>query len=104
MENLLARCTPFKDRVMIEPDDIEAEVKLASGIIVPKGTTNETKPHTGTIITLGTGYDGSGEFDFVKVGDKVLFGKYGGSHFEEDGRTYLFIRESDIWAILDAAD
>jgi chaperonin GroES len=86
--------TPIADRVLIEPD--AAETKTAGGIIIPD--TAKEKPQKGTIIAVGTGK--KDEPMTVKKGDKVLYGKYSGTEISIDGKDYLIMRESDIYAII----
>ena len=85
---------PLADRVLVEP--AEAEEKTASGIIIPD--TAKEKPQQGKIIAVGSGK--KDEPMTVKVGDKVLYGKYAGTEIKHDGKDYLIMRESDIFAII----
>ena len=85
---------PLADRVLVEP--AEAEEKTASGIIIPD--TAKEKPQQGKIVAVGSGK--KDEPMTVKVGDKVLYGKYAGTEIKHDGRDYLIMRESDIFAII----
>lgn len=85
---------PLADRVLIEP--AKAEEKTASGIIIPD--TAKEKPHKGSILAVGNGK--KDEPLTVKVGDTVLYGKYAGTEIIVDGKEYLIMRESDIFAIL----
>ncbi|MBW7935892.1 MAG: co-chaperone GroES [Flavobacteriales bacterium] len=85
---------PLHDRVVIEP--AAAEEKTASGIIIPD--TAKEKPQRGTIIAVGNGK--KDEPMTVKVGDAVLYGKYSGTEIQIDGKDYLIMRESDIFAIV----
>ena len=90
---------PLEDRVVVEPK--EAEDKTASGIILPD--TAQEKPQEATVVALGPGKasdSGTIVKMTVKVGDKVLYGKYSGSEVTVDGKEYLIMRESDILAIL----
>ena len=90
---------PLQDRVVVEVK--EAEEKTASGILLP-GSASE-KPDVGTVIAVGDGkvLDNGIKIDMsVKVGDKVLFGKYGGSKVTVEGNEYLVISESDILGVL----
>ena len=90
---------PLEDRVMVEPK--EAEDKTASGIILPD--TAQEKPQEATVVAMGPGKasdSGTIVKMTVKVGDKVLYGKYSGSEVTVDGKEYLIMRESDILAIL----
>jgi chaperonin GroES len=85
---------PLADRVLVEP--APAEEKTASGIIIPD--TAKEKPQKGSIIAVGPGK--KDEPTSVKVGDTVLYGKYSGTEITVDGKEYLIMRESDIYAIL----
>lgn len=85
---------PLADRVVVEP--APAETKTASGIIIPD--TAKEKPQEGTIVAVGPGK--KDEPVTVKVGDKVLYGKYAGTELKLNGRDYLIMRESDIFAIV----
>ena len=85
---------PLADRVLIEPT--KAETKTASGIIIPD--TVKEKPQEGTVIAVGNG--NVDEPMTVKVGDKVLYGKYAGSELKIDNVDYLIAKESDILGIL----
>jgi chaperonin GroES len=90
---------PLRDRVLIQPLE-EKEVKKG-GIIIPD--TAKEKPQEGTVIALGTGkLDDNGEkIDFnVKVGDKVLISKYGGTEINIEDEKYLIMREGDILGII----
>ena len=85
---------PLSDRVLIEP--IAAETKTASGIFIPD--TAKEKPQRGKVVAVGTGK--KDEPITVKVGDSVLYGKYAGTEITIEGKEYLIMRESDIFAIL----
>jgi len=85
---------PLADRVLIEP--AAAEVKTASGIIIPD--TAQEKPQKGTVVAVGAGK--KDEPMTVKVGDSVLYGKYSGTEIAVEGKNYLIMREADIYAIL----
>ncbi|KAA0211719.1 MAG: co-chaperone GroES [Ignavibacteriaceae bacterium] len=90
---------PLHDRVLIKP--MEAEEKTASGIIIPD--TAKEKPMKGEIVALGDGKqtdDGKLVPLTVKVGDKVLYGKYSGTEITIEGDEYLIMRESDVYAII----
>lgn len=73
-----------------------AETKTASGIIIPDNA--KEKPQKGTIVAVGNGK--KDEPLTVKVGDTVLYGKYGGTELKLEGKDYLMMRESDILAIV----
>jgi len=85
---------PLADRVLVEP--APAEEKTSSGIIIPDSA--KEKPQRGEIIAIGDGK--KDEPLTVKVGDKVLYGKYAGTEITVDGKDYLIMRESDIFAIV----
>ena len=85
---------PLADRVLVEP--LEAETKTASGIIIPDSA--KEKPQQGVVIAVGAGK--KDEPMTVKVGDKVLYGKYCGNEISVDGKKYLIMHESDIFAII----
>jgi len=85
---------PLADRVVVEP--APAEEKTAGGIIIPD--TAKEKPQKGTVVAVGSGK--KDEPLTVKVGDKVLYGKYAGTEINIDGKEYLIMRESDIYAII----
>ena len=87
---------PLGDRVVIE--SAPAEEKTSSGIIIPD--TAKEKPQKGIIIAVGTGKPD--EPMTVKVGDTVLYGKYGGTELKIEGKDLLMMRESDIFAIIKA--
>lgn len=85
---------PLQDRVLVEA--AAAVEKTAGGIIIPD--TAKEKPQKGKIVAVGNGK--VDEPLTVKVGDEVLYGKYAGTEISVDGRDYLIMRESDIFAIL----
>jgi len=90
---------PLADRVVVKPS--EAEEKTSGGIILPD--TAKVKPQEGTIIAVGPGKvseSGAKVNMEVKVGDKVLYGKYSGTEITIDGVEHLIMRESDILAVL----
>jgi chaperonin GroES len=90
---------PLADRVVVKP--MEAEEKTKGGIILPD--TAKEKPVEGTIVAAGPGKmsdDGKLIEMEVKVGNKVLYGKYSGTEVTIDGEEYLIMRESDIFAIV----
>jgi chaperonin GroES len=74
----------------------QAEEKTAGGIIIPD--TAKEKPQRGKVIAVGTGK--KDEPLTVKIGDSVLYGKYAGTEITIEGKEYLIMRESDIFAIL----
>jgi chaperonin GroES len=90
---------PLADRIVIQA--MEAEETTKGGIILPD--TAKEKPVEGTIVAAGPGKisdDGKKIELEVKVGDKVLYGKYSGTEVTVDGEEYLIMRESDVFAIV----
>jgi chaperonin GroES len=89
---------PLGDRVIVKPK--EAEETTKGGIILPD--TAKEKPIEGSIVAVGPGkYEDGKLVDMtVKVGDTVLYGKYGGTEITVEGDEYLIMRESDIYGIV----
>ena len=85
---------PLADRVLVKADAAEETTK--SGLFIPD--TAKEKPMRGVVIAVGNGK--VDEPITVKVGDKVLYGKYAGTELSVEGEEYLIMRESDIYAIL----
>ncbi len=91
---------PLGDRVLIKHIDTEEEQSLG-GIIIPD--TAKEKPQEAEVVALGTGKkddDGKAQPFDVKVGDKVIVSKYGGTEVKLDGEKYLLVREDDILAVV----
>ena len=89
---------PLADRVLVQPSS--AETKTASGIIIPDSA--QEKPQEGKVVAIGGGAkteDGKIIPMDVKVGDKVLFGKWSGTEVKIDGKEYSIMKESDIMGI-----
>ena len=90
---------PLADRVVIKPSP--AEEKSRGGIILPD--TAKEKPVVGEVVAIGPGKvtdDGKTVKPEVKVGDKVLYGKYSGTEVTIEGEEFLIMREADIFAIV----
>ncbi len=90
---------PLNDRVLVKR--LESETKSAGGIIIPD--TAKEKPQKGKVVATGPGKmndDGTRTPVEVKVGDLVLFGKYSGTEIKIEGDEHVFMRESDILAVL----
>jgi chaperonin GroES len=85
---------PLADRVLVEP--AAAETKTSSGIIIPDSA--KEKPQKGTVVAVGSGTKDNPIT--VSVGDKVLYGKYAGTELQHEGKEYLIMKESDIFAIV----
>ena len=90
---------PLHDRVVVKR--IEAEEKTAGGIFIPD--TVKEKPQEGEVVAVGPcGRNETGKFVplDVKVGDRILFGKWSGSEVKIDGVEYLIMKESDVMGVL----
>ncbi len=91
---------PIADRVVVEA--APAEENTASGIYIPD--TAKEKPQQGTVVAVGPGkyaeLTGNLVPLSVKVGDVVLYGKYGGTEITFEGKEYLIMRETDLYAVL----
>ncbi|MGW8313497.1 MAG: co-chaperone GroES [Desulfuromonadales bacterium] len=91
---------PLHDRIIVER--LEEETKTAAGIIIPDSA--KEKPQQGNVIAVGKGKmteDGKVLPLDVKVGDKVLFGKYSGTDIKIDGKEYLMMREDDVLGVVE---
>jgi chaperonin GroES len=91
---------PLRDRIIVER--LEEEAKTAGGLIIPD--TAKEKPQQGVVRAVGKGKvteDGKVLPMDIKVGDKVLFGKYAGSEIKIDGKEYQIMREDDILGVLE---
>lgn len=85
-----------QNRVVVEP--AAAEEKTASGIIIPD--TAKEKPLRGSVISVSD-EDEKGNKPKIKSGDSILFGQYAGTEIKLDGKTFLIMRESDIFGIIE---
>ncbi len=91
---------PLRDKVVVQPS--EGEEKSAGGIFLPDSA--KKKPQEGKIIAVGTGRlldDGTIKPLTVKVGDTVVYAKYGGTEVKIDGNDYVLLDEDQIFAILE---
>jgi chaperonin GroES len=92
---------PLHDRVIVKR--MEEERVSAGGIVIPDSATE--KPQRGQVLAVGTGKildNGNVRAPAVKVGDKVLFGKYAGTEFKEMGEELLMMKEEDLIAVIEA--
>jgi len=90
---------PLSDRVVVEP--LEQEEKTASGIYLPD--TAKEKPQRGKVVAVGPGRRAqNGELVpmSVRVGEEIIFAKYAGTEVKLDGKKYLIMSESDIFAVV----
>ncbi|CAN5440250.1 co-chaperone GroES [soil metagenome] len=93
---------PLHDRVIVKR--LDNETKTSSGIVIPDNAAE--KPDQGQVLAIGKGKaleDGTVRALEVKVGDRVLFGKYSGQSVKVDGDELLVMREEDIMAIVEGA-
>jgi chaperonin GroES len=90
---------PLHDRLVVKQQD--PETKTAGGIVIPD-TADKDKPMQGEVLAVGPGrmVDGKVQSMQVKVGDKVLFGKYAGTNIKLDGSEFLVMREEDVMGVL----
>ena len=91
---------PLHDRVLVKR--LESEAKTAGGIILPD--TAQEKPSEGEVVAVGAGVkaeDGSVTALDVKVGDRILFGKWSGTEVKLDGQDLLIMQEKDIMGIIE---
>jgi chaperonin GroES len=91
---------PLHDRIIVER--LEEETKTAGGLIIPD--TAKEKPQQGKVIAVGKGKkteDGKVLPLDVKVGDRVLFGKYAGTEIKIEGKEFLMMREDDILGVVE---
>ena len=91
--------TPLHDRVLVRR--VEAEEKTAGGIIIPDSA--KEKPQEGEVVAVGRGAkdeDGDRIEMDVKVGDKILFGKWSGTEVKVDGEDLIIMKESDILGVM----
>lgn len=94
------KVNPLQDRVVIKR--LEEEEKTKGGIIIPDAA--KEKPQEGRVVAVGSGKmteKGKRVTPDVKVGDKILFGKYSGTDIKIDGEEHLILKEEDILAIIE---
>ncbi len=93
------KITPLEDRVLVKPS--EAEETTESGIVLPD--TAKEKPQEGEVVAVGKGkYENGKNVPMeVKVGDKVIYSKYGGTEIKIDREEHIILSQSDILAIIE---
>lgn len=94
----MSKITPLADRVVLKA--VEAEEKTASGIILPESA--KEKPEQGKVVAVGPGriQDGKRVEMEVKVGDAVLYSKYGPTEVKVGGEEFMIVKEEDILAVI----
>jgi len=96
----MASVRPLGDRVLVKR--VESETKTRGGIIIPD--TAKEKPSEGLVVAVGPGAirdDGGRREVMLKAGDRILFGKYGGTEVKIDGVDHLILNESDVLGVLE---
>ena len=96
----IQKIRPLADRIVVIPQ--EAETTTKGGIVLP-GTAEKDKPMQGEVVAVGDGkwYDGKKQPPEVKVGDKILFGKYSGTSVKLDDKELLVMREEDVMGVVE---
>ena len=93
---------PLEDRIVVKA--LEAEQTTASGLVIPD--TAKEKPQEGKVLAVGPGrFDEDGEKRIpldIKVGDKVIYSKYGGTEVKYNGEEYLILSSRDVLAVLES--
>ena len=92
---------PLGDRIVVKPEGKDGEKKLASGIIIPESVDKE-KPAKGTVVAVGQGKYDDGKLQpmQVKVGDAVIFSKYGYDEVKMNGEEYYILSEASVLAVV----
>ncbi len=91
---------PLQDRILVKR--VDGETKTASGIIIPDNA--KEKPQEGSVVAVGKGKtldNGTVRTPDLKVGDKILFGKYAGTEVKIDGVEHLILREDDVLGVIE---
>ncbi|HEY5031062.1 MAG TPA: co-chaperone GroES [Actinomycetes bacterium] len=91
---------PLEDRILVK--SVEAEQTTASGLVIPD--TAKEKPQEGEVLAVGPGRFEDGQrlpLD-IKVGDKVIYSKYGGTEVKYNGEEYLILSSRDVLAVLES--
>lgn len=89
---------PLGDRIVVRR--AESQERSVGGIIIPDNA--KEKPVQGTVVAVGAGIHGADATPDVRVGDVVLFGKYGGTEVIVDGDAFVVLREDDVIGVVDA--
>lgn len=94
------KVNPIRDRILVKP--IEADTVTASGIVIPDNA--QEKPMQGEVLGVGTGKvtdDGNIVPMTVKIGDKILYGKYSGQTVKIENKDHIILKEDDVLAIVE---
>lgn len=100
MKQSSKKIRPLADRIVVQPRELETTT--AGGIVIPDSA-DKDKPIQGTVLAVGNGkyVDGKLQPLQVKVGDKILFGKYAGTNIKLDEQEYLVMREEDVMGVVE---
>jgi chaperonin GroES len=100
-KNVKLALKPLGDRIVVKPEGTDGEKKLASGIIIPESIDKE-KPAKGEVVAVGQGKYDNGTLQpmQVKVGDTVLFSKYGYDEVKVGDQAYYILSESSVLAVV----
>ena len=96
----MVKFTPLGERLIVKP--LEEEQTTSSGIILPD--TAKEKPQEGEVVAVGPGRvtdEGARVPMDVQMGDRIIYSKYAGTEYKDDGQEYLILRESDVLAKVD---
>ena len=98
--NKAPKIRPLSDRIVVEPKELEQ--KSAGGIVIPD-TADKDKPMQGTVLAVGNGkfVDGKMQPLQVKIGDRILFGKYAGTNIKLEDSEFLVMREEDVMGVIE---
>ncbi len=101
MSQITPNIRPLSDRIVVEPK--EKESKTAGGIVLPDSVDKNQQSTDGKVVAIGNGkfVDGKLHPLQVKIGDKVVFGKYAGTNVKFGEKDYLIMREEDVMGIID---
>lgn len=99
MPKITPKIRPLSDRIVVEPKEQE---EMVGGIVIPQSA-DKDKPMEGTVLAIGNGkyIDGKVLPLQVKVGDRILFGKYAGTSFKFENKDFLVMREEDVMGVLE---
>ncbi len=100
MADVTPKIRPLSDRIVVEPKELES--KSAGGIVIPDSA-DKDKPMQGTVVAIGNGryVDGKLLPLQVKIGDRILFGKYAGTSVKLTSKELLVMREEDVMGVLE---
>lgn len=86
---------PLDDRLLVEPEEDQAPARTQGGIYLPDSA--KEKPRTAKVVAVGTDEDLQ---EKIQVGDRILYGKYGGDEIELEGKKYLILQRNEVLAVI----